>query len=652
MPRIRFSNWQRVLGGLTGVVLLAFALTFHFFPRALNVAPSSETAARQTLPAWTPGQSAQAPARLRQSEINAGPPIALAPRAVLDRRTREKINAAMLAIASASTAPETPMTPEVAELLDHAGKALKQGNLADDDNSAATLYAQALRTKPDSHQAARGLAEVHVQLVTEIQQYLSGDELNNADDAIVALQQLPGTDVDAQRLQRHLADLRKVRPMLAHAAQLLQQGKLFEPVNNNALTTYRQVLDLDPDNTVAGQGLLRIQRKVLDKALAAVAQDDFDAANAALVQAARVVPRSQALHDTRQRVEDTRGQYAANLITQAHTALESGDLDLATTLKKKAQSFSHDIPGLKELNQDMGNARSYAGYHPGQVFSDSFLDIAGKGPMMVVIPTGSFLMGSDANDHEPDQAPQHQVQIARGFAMGRSEVTVAQFRKFVQASGYVPDSVKLGGSSVYDGRSGVMRTDRHATWEDDYAGNPASDNLPVVNISWNDAQAYVEWLSKRTGKRYQLPSEAQFAYALRAGTTTRYWWGDGVPTSKVENITGSGDKSPGGRRWTHAFKGYRDGYWGPAPVASFAPNPFGLYDMDGNVTEWVRDCWHGNYTRAPDDGSAWVNPGCDTRVIRGGSWGSGPDQLRATWRRGATADTRSGRVGFRVIQLL
>jgi formylglycine-generating enzyme required for sulfatase activity len=229
---------------------------------------------------------------------------------------------------------------------------------------------------------------------------------------------------------------------------------------------------------------------------------------------------------------------------------------------------------------------------------------------------------------------------------------VAQFREFVRASGYKPESVTQGGASVYDERTGVMRDVSNATWQDDYAGHPATDNLPVVNISWSDAHAYVQWLSQRTGKKFRLPSEAEFEYALRAGSTTRYWWGSGTPKTKVENLTGSADRSPSGRRWSHAFQGYGDGYWGPAPVMSFAPNAFGLYDMDGNVSEWMEDCWHDNYVRAPVDGSAWVNPGCGTRVIRGGSWGSSPEQANSAYRQGADASIRSGRVGFRIVREL
>ena len=300
----------------------------------------------------------------------------------------------------------------------------------------------------------------------------------------------------------------------------------------------------------------------------------------------------------------------------------------------------------------MTNARLYANHRPGQVFTDRYVDLPGKSPALVVIPTGSFLMGAaaDNRDRTDAQLPQHRVTLAKGFAMARAEVTVGEFREFVRTSGYVPDSVKLGGASVYDERSGALRDDATASWQDDYSGRKAADDLPVVNVSWNDAAAYAAWLSRRTGKSFRLPSEAEFEYALRGGTTTRYWWGEGTPDRKVENLTGSGDQSRSGRRWSNSFHGYRDGYWGPAPVMSFAANPFGLYDIDGNVSEWVADCWHDNYIRAPDDGSAWINPGCGVRVLRGGSWGSAPAQVISAYRQGAASDVRSGRVGFRVVQ--
>ena len=113
-------------------------------------------------------------------------------------------------------------------------------------------------------------------------------------------------------------------------------------------------------------------------------------------------------------------------------------------------------------------------------------------------------------------------------------------------------------------------------------------------------------------------------------------------------MTGDRDRSPGKRSWGRAFADYGDGHWGPGPVKEYPPNPFGLFDLDGNLSEWVDDCWHDNYVRAPRDSSAWINPGCERRVIRGGSWGSAPDQVRSAYRLGVRADSRSARVGFRV----
>jgi formylglycine-generating enzyme required for sulfatase activity len=116
----------------------------------------------------------------------------------------------------------------------------------------------------------------------------------------------------------------------------------------------------------------------------------------------------------------------------------------------------------------------------------------------------------------------------------------------------------------------------------------------------------------------------------------------------MENLTGARDRSPSHRSWANAFAGYGDGFWGPAPVASFLSNAFGVSDINGNVSEWVADCWHDSYSRAPNDGSAWVNPGCKERVVRGASWASSPAQARSAFRAGMDANTTSARIGFRV----
>lgn len=649
MPSKQSVNRQRTLGGGLGVLVLAFALSYHFFPQWFHINPEEEAArhsqqaARMVLPS---APSAATPANAAQRELNAGPPLTLAPTEVIAARLRKQ-DAALPKQLSADT-------PAVRALLARADKAFKAGDLAGTDDSAGALYAQALKQKPDSRAAAQGLDHVRSSLIAGIGQDIAVGDADSASTLLDGLKALPGTAGDVTVLAANLKTLKTVRPMLARAAGLLAQGKADQPRGASALDLYRQVQQLDPDNAVAAQGVLQVQRAVLDRALAAVAQNDFDGADKALAEAQVIEPGTPQLQSVRKRVDGMRKQRADGVLAQARSALDAGNLSLAKQLAAQAEAIGSDPAAVKAFEEHLTNARLYASHKPGQVFTDRFVDMPGHSPAMVVIPTGSFTMGAPNNENGRSDAetPQHQVTIKQGFAMARSAITVGQFRQFVKASGYQPDSVRLGGASVYDARSGAMRDDTRATWQDDYAGHPADDDLPVVNVSWRDATAYAAWLSQRIGKTYRLPSEAEFEYALRGGTTTRYWWGDGTPVEKVENITGGLDHSSNGRRWSHAFRGYRDGYWGPAPVMKFMPNPFGLYDMGGNVSEWVADCWHDNYIRAPSNGSAWINPGCSVHVIRGGSWGSSPEQVRSAFRQGADGDIRSGRVGFRVVREL
>ncbi|MCW8806735.1 MAG: SUMF1/EgtB/PvdO family nonheme iron enzyme [Rhodanobacter sp.] len=643
MPSNVILKHQRALGGAMGIIVLGFALTYHFFPRLLHVSPIREPRRSMSIGAVAPANGLPSVHVPAVSEINAGPPLTLAPTAVIVARGHK-----------AASLPEqlSKDTPAVQALLARATKALRAGRLVGGDDSAAALFAQALVQKPDSRLAAQGLFDVRARLVAEIDQDIAVGDADAANELLDELRTLPNATAEVAHLEASLATLAKVRPMLAKAAGLLQQGKADQPSGASALDLYREVQKLDPQNAVAEQGIFQVQRAVLDRALAAVAQNDFAAADRVLVEADAIRPGSQQMQDVRKRVEDMREQRANGVLSQAHLALDAGNVAMAAKLAAQARTISPNLVGLADFEEQLTNARLYASYKPGQVFSDRYVDLPGKTPAMVVIPTGSFDMGAGDSGRNDAELPQHEVNISKGFAMAQSAITVAQFREFVRASGYTPDSVKLGGASVYDERRGAMRDDSSARWQDDYAGHPAAGNLPVVNVSWNDAEAYASWLSQRTGKVYRLPSEAEFEYALRGGTTTRYWWGEGSPQRLVENMTGAGDRSVSGRSWSHAFRGYHDGYWGPAPVMRFAANPFGLYDIDGNVSEWVQDCWHESYIRAPDDGSAWVNPGCSARVVRGGSWGSSPEQVRSAYRQGAISDVRSGRVGFRVVREL
>ncbi|HET6546356.1 MAG TPA: SUMF1/EgtB/PvdO family nonheme iron enzyme [Rhodanobacteraceae bacterium] len=633
MPGTENIRSQHAFGGTIGIVLLGFALTYRFFPGVLELHPQAQQQAATT-----------------QANRRTAAPWAAERTQPAATSSTGKVTGTSLAQAIAM-GPPLPTSKATAALLKKARLAEQRDkSIRPDRSKAIALYRQALQQDPDNAEALNGLRRIGGAVRDWAVAALERGDEEEAQRYATLFAELPHSEEELAGLHARLKTLHQVLPLLTHAADLMRTGHALTPAGDNALAVYRKVLALDQGNRLADAGLASIERSYLDRALAAAAQDDFSGADAILAEASAIRPGSHDLLDTRARVEGIRRQRAETVLSQARSALDSGNADLAERLGKRAQSISPDLVGLDEFNQRLHNARLYASLSPGQVIRDRLLDLSGAAPPVVVIPTGSFVMGSPADEpgHADNEEPQRQVRITAGFALGQTEVTVGQFRDFVRASNYRTDAGRLGTGSVYDEKTGRM-SDRHGvTWQDDYHGQHAADDLPVINVSWNDAQAYLGWLTRHTGKTYRLPSEAEFEYALRARSTARYPWGEGNPAKPVGNFTGEGDRSPSKRSWSRAFARYSDGYWGPAPVKSFVPNTFGLYDMDGNVSEWVRDCWHDNYVRAPRTSAAWINPGCQAHVIRGGSWGSDPAQVRSAFRIAAPSNTRSARVGFRI----
>jgi formylglycine-generating enzyme required for sulfatase activity len=230
-------------------------------------------------------------------------------------------------------------------------------------------------------------------------------------------------------------------------------------------------------------------------------------------------------------------------------------------------------------------------------------------PQMVVVPTGSFMMGSPANEagHSDQEGPQHRVTFAKPFAVGRFAVTFDEWD-----------------ACVADKACHFIRPPDQG-W--------GRGRRPVINVNWDEAKLYAAWLSQKTGKPYRLLSEAEYEYVMRAGTTTAYWTGASIAKTQAN----FGDYEKHGKT---------------VPVDSFAANPWGLYQLAGNVNEWVEDCDHVNYKRAPPDGSAYVvrdyEGDCKQRVFRGGSWGSAEQGLRSAVRDWTYPDLRSEYRGFRV----
>ena len=526
--------------------------------------------------------------------------------------------------------------------------------LSPDEDNALRWFGDVLALDPGNGKARIGRSAVLDALFAQADQQLDDGDAKVAEDVLAALDAHAIKDRRAPALALRITRLSELRTQLAEAAQRLAAGAVFEPSDASAVAAFRDALTLDPRNRAAAKGLADIEGQVLDDALRAASEQRFADADALLVKAMSIGAESARRAESERKIAELKARAGEDFLLRAEAALAARDLVNASILLEQARALGVAPERLAAVEQRRTNAALYANYQPGEGFSDTFKDRSGEGPQLVVVPVGEFLMGSP--DNEPGrnaaEGPQHPVHITRPFALARNEVSVAEFRRFVRESGYRSDAEQRGDSNAYDERTGRIVKRSGVSWDNDFQGGRAKSTEPVVHVSWNDAVAYAQWLSNATGQRYRLPSEAEFEFALRAGTTTAYWWGDGHPTRVVGNLTGEGDRSRSKRTWAKAFANYRDGYWGPAPVARFEANGFGLYDLGSNVSEWTEDCWHQNFLRAPEDGSAWVNRGCVKRVVRGGSWGSDPDQARSAYRLGVAADTGSARVGFRVAREL
>jgi sulfatase modifying factor 1 len=315
----------------------------------------------------------------------------------------------------------------------------------------------------------------------------------------------------------------------------------------------------------------------------------------------------------------------------------------------------------------------------------SFRDCSSGCPEMVVVPKGRFIMGFAAGEEDeslPDwlrghSVPQHLVTISQKFAIGKYDVTRDEYAQFVaethrpdddrcmsgppgfaltggnQHSQGIPQTTGASvvcGTCITVGASGNDFVATNGNWHS--PGFPQTGRDPVVCVSWDDAQAYVSWLSAKTGHAYRLPSEAEWEYAARAGTTTaRYFSDNPAELCRYSNIADVNYRRQYPRA-TGTFGACSDGYLFTSPVGRFPPNQFGLYDMLGDVMDWTEDCWNANYNGAPADGTAWLTGKCKGRVAHGGSWDADLRVVRSAQRRSLPTFFRVTTFGFRVARAL
>ena len=450
----------------------------------------------------------------------------------------------------------------------------------------------------------------------------------------------------------------RVSALLSGAEEDLSRDRLTSPAGANAWEKYQAVLALEPGHRVATAGLDSIIGRYVSKFDASLRGKDFDDAEGYVSriqsvyadapvlseledrlseareterqrQADEVERARQAAAEERQRqadeVERARQAAAEERLRQAaaeaerlrqakitayeekfEEALGNKDLGMAGRYVDSLRAVNADGSVLSRLADRLSAAREAERHRAGRRFKD-----CAECPEMVVVPSGSFTMGSPSSEdgRDDDEGPRHRVRIEYPLAVGVYEVTFSEWEACVNAGGcggYVPDDEGWG-----------------------------RGNRPVINVSWEDAQSYVRWLSQKTGHKYGLLSESEWEYVARAGTDTRYSWGNEISRNRA-NCDGCGS------RWDDEQT---------SPVGSFSANAWGVHDMHGNVWEWVKDCWNGSYVGAPTDGSAWESGSCNRRVLRGGSWFSLPWLLRSANRYGDTAsENRYDYGGFRVIR--
>ena len=483
------------------------------------------------------------------------------------------------------------------------------------------LFGQSTGDTPEiTEQSAPVEAPAETPQVTETQQ---------TKEAVASMEETP--PADKAETEQPTSKEPVLSPEEAEVARLLTAAeadlnarRLTSPAGNNAWDRYQQVLGIDPANLDAIRGMERVIESYMELFGSAIEQEDFDKATGYLAKIRELHPDSPVLEEgerslataqqaradrlaeqeRQRRVEEAarQAELEQQRITQeikAHwesfeAALAAEELDEAADILAQVRDLNPEAQGLTEREQRLAEARQTALER----------EYAGE---MVDIPGGTFRMGDLSGEGDEDERPVHTVTVP-DFRMGKYEVTFAQWD-----------------ACVADGGCGGYRPDDEG-W--------GRGNRPVMNVSWDDAQRFIDWLNDKTGGKFRLPTEAEWEYAARAGSTTKYSWGNTIGSNRA-------NCEDCGSRWDNDRT---------APAGSFSANAWGLHDIQGNVKELVHDCWNDSYAGAPTDGSAWMSGDCNQNVVRDGSWYGYPEWVRSANRHGSARASRGNRLGFRLAQ--
>ncbi len=418
---------------------------------------------------------------------------------------------------------------------------------------------------------------------------------------------------------------KKVSTLLSGAAEDLARDRLTSPAGNNAWEKYQAVLEMLPGHKEASAGLDSVIGRYVTKFDASLRDKAFDKADEYMSRIrgvwvdAPVLSGLEGRLSASRQAERRRQEQEAERLAAEEAERRRQEQEAERLAAEEAEQRRQEQEAKRLAAEEAERRRQEQ--RVGRKFRD-----CSECPEMVVVPSGSFTMGSPGGElgRSSDEGPRHRVRIDYRFAVGVYEVTFAEWDACVSAGGcggYVPDDENWG-----------------------------RGNRPVINVSWEDAQSYVRWLSQRTGERYRLLSESEWEYVARAGTTTSRYWGDS--SSDQCRYANGADAAAKRHQSEWSVASCDDGHYRTAPVGTYMANKYGLHDVLGNVWEWVEDCWNASYTGAPADGSAWESGNCSERVLRGGSWDDGPRLLRAAYRLWSPTGRRYDYNGFRIARTL
>ena len=516
-----------------------------------------------------------------------------------------------------------PEEVEVARLLAAAEADLKARRLTSPaGNNAWDNYMRVLELVPAHPDAVRGMERVIDSYMELFGTAVEQEDFEKAAGYLAKIGELHPDSPVLDEGEQRLKDARQARVDRLAEQERQRQAELERQRITNAVKEHWTAFET------------AIQSEDLDEATDILNQvRTLDPEEPGLVRGEQGL---EALHAEleRQRAETIQAHWSA-----FDTALAAEDLDEATSILPQIRDLNSEDPGLSAGEQRLEVVRAELERKRLEALK---LELAGE---MVSIPGGTFQMGDLSGDGDDDEKPVHGVTVP-AFMMGKYEVTVGQFRRFVEATEYRTDAERNTDGNAGCWSNAGEKRDWMAgrSWRN--PGFSAGDDHPVVCVSWNDAEAFVEWLSAETGKVFRLPTESEWEYAARAGSSTKYHFGNSE--SQLCRYGNHADTSSD-ISWRNET--CSDGVGKrTAVVGRYKPNNYGLYDVHGNAWELVQDCWNDSYAGAPSEGRAWTLGDCSRRVVRGGSWHNGPSGVRSATRDGTDHSFRSNTLGFRLAQ--